>query len=145
MAMTRRVAAFIAVSLMWGLGCGNAGEELRLVMKCTFAMSDAEIAPGEAFVYLLRDSKEGNYVVVHGIAQQREALDSTEMKNGGASARFPAHPNPQADGYLWKEQSVGAEVTNWIAPPNKLDEPSITFGVSHLSSNAYPSCLARDM
>jgi hypothetical protein len=144
------LSSLLALSLAAVPGCdGAAGEprividEPRLAMKCSFSsQSVARAMPGEAFLYLLYDSRNDAYVV-HGIANQQEDLTSEEL---GLQGNLPPHAAWRESGFKWTERSVnGDPVTNWIGHASSVGELFINLGVSHLSEIAYPGCFAHEL
>jgi hypothetical protein len=139
-----RKAMLLALSLTASPGCdAAASDELQVVMKCSFSSeSFTHTTPGEAFLYLLHDSRADAYQVVHGIARAQEDLTSAEL---GLRGDLPLHAARRTGtGYEWTERdAAGSEVTNWVGATDATGELFIGFGVSHLSDVAYPSCFAR--
>jgi len=139
-----------ALSLALVSGCDGATDEPgivldqpRLAMTCTFSShSITHAMPGEAFLYLLYDSRNDAYVV-HGIAKAQEELTSEEL---GLQGDLPPHAAWREHGFKWTERAAtGDAVTNWIGDANSAGELFINTGVSHLSEIAYPGCFAREL
>lgn len=145
-----RTATLLALLLAAVPGCGGEADEPRLVidgprlaMKCSFStQSGASVVPGEAFLYLLYDSRDEAYVV-HGIAKVQEDLMSEEL---GLQGDLPPHAAWRENGFKWTERDAdGDEVTNWIGNASSVGERFLNTGQSHLSRVAYPECFAREL
>jgi hypothetical protein len=141
-------AMLLALSLFALPGCGApSGEppildEPRLAMKCSFSTKSLlATTPGEAFLYVLYDSRNDPYVV-HGIARAQEDLASEEL---GLWGDLPPHAARRELGFKWTERDGGTEYTNWIGNAGSVGELFVNTGASYLSQVAYPGCFAREL
>lgn len=148
----RNAALLTALGLAALTGCGEppplgecGARSPRLFAKCSFGTHGPQdvIAPEDVFVYVLREAADGAYCVVHGLATGEDALSSGSLSLQGSLPLLPARR--RGEWVDWKERnSTGAEVTNSIAPFGEPGSVFISFGVSHLTELAYPSCYARE-
>jgi hypothetical protein len=147
--MTHAIRAMVlALSLAVLSGCGASSDEPpildepRLAMKCSFSTrSLLATTPGEAFLYVLYDSRNDPYVV-HGIARAQEDLASEEL---GLWGDLPPHAAWREFGFKWTERDGGTEYTSWIGNANSVGELVANTGMSYLSQVAYPGCFAREL